>query len=59
MLTRNSNLVCIPVGGEMLDKVGSRAMVLFLGFILVLSLGLYSMARWACLGYRWRWRMKI
>jgi hypothetical protein len=59
MLTSNSNLVCIPVGGEMLDKVGSRAMVLFLGFILVLSLGLYSMARWACLGYRWRWRMKI
>ncbi len=56
---RLRTLICIPIGGEMLEKVGSRAMVVFQGSILVLSLFLFVMARWACLSYRWRWRMKI
>lgn len=43
----------------MLEKVGKQAMVAYLGSLLVLGLGLFTMARWACLGYRWRWQAKI
>ncbi|KAJ5401123.1 hypothetical protein N7465_011612 [Penicillium sp. CMV-2018d] len=54
-----ATLICIPIGGEMLDKVGKRAMVAYLGSVLIVSLGLFVMARWACLSYRWRWQAKI
>lgn len=43
----------------MLEKIGTRAMVAYLGSILVLALLLFVMARWACLNYKWKWRMKI
>jgi hypothetical protein len=52
-------LICIPIGGEMLEKVGKQAMVSYLGSVLILALLMFVMARWACLNYRWRWRMKI
>ncbi|KAJ5788759.1 hypothetical protein N7457_003749 [Penicillium paradoxum] len=54
-----ATLICIPIGGEMLDKVGERAMVAYLGSVLIVSLGMFVMARWACLSYRWRWQTKI
>ncbi|KAJ5142549.1 Major facilitator superfamily domain general substrate transporter [Penicillium bovifimosum] len=54
-----ATLICIPIGGEMLDKVGKRAMVAYLGSVLIVSLGMFLMARWACLSYRWRWQTKI
>jgi hypothetical protein len=43
----------------MLDKVGKRAMVAYLGSVLIVALGMFVMARWACLSYRWRWQAKI
>lgn len=43
----------------MLQKVGKRAMVGYLGSVLIVALGMFIMARWACLGYRWRWQAKI
>ncbi|CAG8016518.1 unnamed protein product [Penicillium olsonii] len=54
-----ATLICIPTGGEMLDKVGKRAMVAYLGGVLIVAFGLFIMARWACLSYRWRWHAKI
>ncbi|CAG8231826.1 unnamed protein product [Penicillium salamii] len=54
-----ATLICIPTGGEMLDKVGKKAMVAYLGGVLIVALGLFIMARWACLSYRWRWHAKI
>ncbi|KAJ5947752.1 MFS general substrate transporter [Penicillium verhagenii] len=54
-----ATLICIPIGGEMLQKVGKRAMVGYLGSVLIVALGMFTMARWACLGYRWRWQAKI
>ncbi|PYH91011.1 MFS general substrate transporter [Aspergillus ellipticus CBS 707.79] len=54
-----ATLICIPIGGEMLDKVGKQAMVAYLGCVLVLALSMFLMARWACLNYRWRWKAKI
>ncbi|KAK5800732.1 hypothetical protein VI817_002944 [Penicillium citrinum] len=54
-----ATLICIPIGGEMLEKVGKQAMVAFLGGVLIVGLGMFLMARWACLGYRWRWHAKI
>ncbi|KAJ5171950.1 MFS general substrate transporter [Penicillium capsulatum] len=55
----HSTLICIPIGGEMLESVGKQAMVAFFGAVLVVALGLFVMARWACLSYRWRWQAKI
>jgi hypothetical protein len=52
-------LISIPVAGEMLSKAGSKALVLWLGGILVLTLGILLMARWTCLEYQWKWRMKV
>lgn len=52
-------LICIPIGGEMLESVGKQAMVGFFGGVLIVALGMFLMARWACLGYRWRWQAKI
>lgn len=43
----------------MLEKVGKQAMVAYLGSMLVLGLGLFVMARWACLNYRWSWVAKL
>ncbi|KAJ5103213.1 MFS general substrate transporter [Penicillium argentinense] len=54
-----ATLICIPIGGEMLEKVGKQAMVAYLGSVLVVGLGMFVMARWACLSYRWRWQAKI
>ncbi|KAJ5765493.1 MFS general substrate transporter [Penicillium odoratum] len=54
-----ATLICIPIGGEMLQKVGKRAMVGYLGSVLIVALGMFVMARWTCLGYRWRWQAKI
>ncbi|KAJ5992390.1 MFS general substrate transporter [Penicillium sp. IBT 35674x] len=54
-----ATLICIPIGGEMLQKVGKKAMVGYLGSVLIVALGMFTMARWACLGYRWRWQAKI
>lgn len=56
---RSSTLVCIPIGGEMLEKVGKQAMVAYLGSVLIVALGMFVMARWASLSYRWRWQAKI
>jgi hypothetical protein len=55
----SSTLICVPIGGEMLEKVGSRAMVGYLGSVLIVALGMFVMARWASLSYRWRWQAKI
>ncbi|KAJ5132090.1 MFS general substrate transporter [Penicillium atrosanguineum] len=54
-----ATLICIPIGGEMLEQVGKQAMVAYLGSVLIVALGMFVMARWACLSYRWRWQAKI
>ncbi|KAJ6131353.1 MFS general substrate transporter [Penicillium sp. IBT 18751x] len=54
-----ATLICIPIGGEMLEQVGKQAMVAYLGSVLIVALGMFVMARWTCLSYRWRWQAKI
>ncbi|KAL2870563.1 major facilitator superfamily domain-containing protein [Aspergillus lucknowensis] len=54
-----ATLICIPIGGEMLEKVGARMVVAWLGGVLVLAMLLFVVARWACLDYKWNWRSKI
>ncbi|KAL2796618.1 major facilitator superfamily domain-containing protein [Aspergillus keveii] len=54
-----ATLICIPIGGEMLEKVGARMVVVWLGGVLVVAMGMFLLARWACLGYRWDWGSKI
>ncbi|CRG91597.1 putative transporter MCH4 [Talaromyces islandicus] len=54
-----ATLISIPIAGEMLGKAGPKALVVWLGGILVLTLGILLMARWTCLEYQWKWRMKV
>lgn len=54
-----ATFLCIPLGGQLLPSIGSEGFVAFFGGILVLSLGSFLMARWACLDYRWKWNVKI
>ncbi|KAL4779909.1 major facilitator superfamily domain-containing protein [Aspergillus varians] len=54
-----ATLISIPIGGEMLEKIGSRMVVVWLGGVLSLSVLLFVIARWACLDYRWNWTSKI
>ncbi|KAH8594684.1 major facilitator superfamily protein [Bisporella sp. PMI_857] len=52
-------LLCIPVGGELLPKIGEQGFVAFFGSILILSLLAFLIARWVCLEYKWNWSAKI
>ncbi|KAL4985258.1 major facilitator superfamily domain-containing protein [Aspergillus falconensis] len=54
-----ATLICIPIGGEMLEKIGAHMVVVYLGAMLVVAVLLFVIARWACLGYKWNWRSKI
>ncbi|KAE8149815.1 monocarboxylate transporter [Aspergillus avenaceus] len=54
-----ATLICIPIGGEMLEKVGAQIVVIWLGCVLVFSTFLFLTARWACLEYKWHWAVKI
>lgn len=54
-----ATLVCIPIGGELVETVGPRAMVGFFCCILALSLVSFIFSRWACLGRRWALFEKI
>ncbi|RAL10219.1 monocarboxylate transporter [Aspergillus homomorphus CBS 101889] len=52
-------LISIPIGGEMFEKVGSRIVVVWLGCVLVIAMLLFLTARWACLDYKWHWRIRV
>lgn len=54
-----ATLVCIPISGELVETVGPSVMVVFYCAILGLSLLAFVGARWACLGWRWRWMVKV
>jgi MFS family permease len=48
-----ATLICIPISGELVEKVGPQPMVGFFCAILALSLVAFLFSRWACLGRRW------
>ncbi|KAL3460909.1 major facilitator superfamily domain-containing protein [Aspergillus heterothallicus] len=54
-----ATLICIPVGGEMLEKIGAHMVVVYLGGVLIIAMLLFLVARWACLDYKWNWGSKI
>ena len=54
-----STLICIPISGELVQRVGPQPMVGFMCAILALSIGTFAISRWACLGGRWKWMAKI
>ncbi|KAL4923181.1 major facilitator superfamily domain-containing protein [Aspergillus undulatus] len=54
-----ATLISIPVGGEMLEKVGGPVVVIWLGGVLAVATVLFVVARWACLDYHWNWATKI
>ncbi len=54
-----ATLVCVPIGGELVESVGPKAMVGFFCAVLFLSSISFVLSRWACLGWKWRWNAKI
>lgn len=54
-----ATLVCVPIGGELVGTVGAQPMVGFFCAVLFLSMICFVLSRWACLGWKWRWRVKI
>lgn len=59
ILTVTRAMVCIPIGGELLPRIGATGFVSFFAGVLVLSTISFVMARWACLQYRWKWNVKV
>ena len=54
-----ATLVCIPIGGEMLEAVGPQTMVIFFCAVTAVSLVTFLASRWACLDWKWKWRVKV
>lgn len=54
-----ATMVCIPIGGELLPRIGATGFVAFFGGVLVIATVSFIMARWASLEYRWNWTAKI
>ncbi|KAJ5549446.1 hypothetical protein N7513_006680 [Penicillium frequentans] len=52
-------LVAIPIGGQLLQAVGPTNLVVFIGGMITISLLCLLTARWACLGYHWKFQIKI
>jgi MFS family permease len=54
-----STLVCIPIGGELIEVVGPKFLVGFYCVVLAFTLVTFTLSRWACLGWKWSWTAKI
>jgi MFS family permease len=54
-----ATLICIPISGELVEKVGPQPMVGFFCAVLALSFVAFAWSRWACLGRRWTLRVKV
>jgi MFS family permease len=54
-----ATLVCIPISGELVESVGPQVMVAFMCVVLFISLITFILSRWACLGWKWQWRVKV
>ena len=54
-----STLVCIPISGQLVASVGPQVMVGFMCVVLVVSLIAFVLSRWKCLGYKWKWMVKV
>ena len=52
-------LVCIPISGELVESAGPRVMVGFMCAVTAAGMGTFALSRWACLGWRWSWRVKV
>jgi MFS family permease len=51
-----ATLVCIPISGALVQKVGPQPMVGFMCGMLTLSIGTFVTSRWGLLGWKWKWR---
>lgn len=51
-----ATLVCIPISGELVQRVGPQPMVGFMCAVLFASIGTFVISRWGLLGWRWKWR---
>lgn len=51
-----ATLVCIPVSGELVQRVGPQPLVGFMCAVLTLSIGTFVVSRLALLGWKWKWK---
>ncbi|KAJ5809550.1 uncharacterized protein N7503_001768, partial [Penicillium pulvis] len=52
-------LIGIPIGGQLLQVAGPTRLVACIGGLLGISFMSFVVARWACLGYDWKWQVKV
>ena len=50
-----ATLICIPVSGELVQRIGPQPLVGFMCAVLALSIGTFIVSRLALLGWRWKW----
>ncbi|OQE20491.1 hypothetical protein PENSTE_c013G09313 [Penicillium steckii] len=55
LIISHGSLVAVPIGGQLLKAIGPSNLVIFIGAMLAASFTCLSIARWACLGYHWKW----
>ncbi|CAI7678438.1 unnamed protein product [Penicillium manginii] len=55
LVISHGSLVAIPIGGQLLKIIGPSNLVAFIGAMLAMSFVCLLGARWACLGYNWKW----
>lgn len=54
-----ATLVCIPISGELVQRVGAQALVGFLSAVLFVSIGTFAFSRWCLLGRKWKWLANV
>jgi len=54
-----ATLICVPISGQLIEVVGADALVGFFCAALGMALLLFVLSRWACLGWRWQWWVKV
>lgn len=54
-----ATLICVPIGGQLLEMVGPKLLVGFYSGMLGLSLISFAFSRWACLDRRWVLKDKV
>lgn len=52
-------LVCVPISGELVEAAGPQILVGFMCAVTAFGLAAFVLSRWACLGWRWKWMVKV
>ena len=55
----HSCLVSIPISLEILENLGPLLFSVMFGAFLLIAFVAFALARWYCLGRKWRWKVVV